>query len=627
MRDLNLLRIAGCLFLFAMLLSSVMGTAVAEPVVTVSTAGEEISEGEVIETTGKPTVSISVSDDSVINVVEVRIDGDSAETYEPNSSSFSTSTSLDTSNGNQDVNIIVKSDSVKTFKFNVVHDSIPPVIEYTSPIQRYSGRSSPSNITVDGAYVNLSGNISDTTGVSRINIRRTYNHSSTSSSGQSVRTHRTDNPQGNFSRQLFLGSGENDLRVRYTDKMGNIRRHEFTITVSDSESPKINLTVPNETSNQQARVQATITDNVQLQSVTVERPDETKFRPITGVSPELDPDTLSANVDRQIRVAEGKNNISITATDRAGNSASESTTVVYNRQIKPNITIHRNQTQIINGNLSLRSKVVQGEVTRVSVEAVDSTSMDIVDFQLLYTGSKRERINIDEKINLGSGRTRVQIIAVDSEGKSHSKTLLADSESEKVFLNASQVGDRSQAQTATETRNTSDIDSSTPGNTDMKATIETPQAAPTPTTDTASETTKTVYNTKVKTVGVSVINASVNKTQVQLGEAIRISALVGNTQEDSQTVTIPLVAGGEVLSVQSKTVSGDSTKGVSFNFTPNETGSISLRVGDASAGEITIGEESNIIPLSLIRNVLTVLGVTIVGGYIVLKLLAIYLGY
>jgi hypothetical protein len=104
-----------------------IGTAVAEPTVTVSTAGKEISQGEVIETTGKPTVSINASDDSVINIVEIRIDGDIAETYEPNSSTFSTSSSLDTSNGKQNITIIVRSDSIKTFKFNIVHDSIPPL--------------------------------------------------------------------------------------------------------------------------------------------------------------------------------------------------------------------------------------------------------------------------------------------------------------------------------------------------------------------------------------------------------------------------------------------------------------------------------------------------------------------
>jgi hypothetical protein len=341
----------------------------------------------------------------------------------------------------------------------------------------------------------------------------------------------------------------------------------------------------------------------------------------------LDPNILSASVDRQVRLSEGKNNVSITAIDRAGNNVSESNTVIYNRQIEPNITIHRNQTQIINGDLSLRAEVVQGEVTRISAEAVDSDSMDIVDFQLIYTGSKRERVDIDEEINLGSGRTRIQITAVDADGKSHVKTLVADSESGDVLLNGSPVSDRGKAQIATEARNPGDIDSSEDDNIDTETTSEMTQGATTPATDTASETPKPVYRTKVTAAGVSVINASVNQTQVQLGEAIRISALVESTQRENQTVTIPLAAGGRVLSVQNKTVLGNSTMRVSFQFTPNKTGSISLRVGGVPAGRISVSEKSNIIPLNLIRTVLSILGVTIVGGYLVLKLLAVYLGY
>ena len=426
------------IFIIIVLLSTtVAGTATAEPVVTVSTASGEISEGETIKTTDEVTININAAADSMITVVEIRIDGDVVKTYEPKSNTFSKTTTPDTGDGEQNVEIIVSSDRVTTFNYTIVQDSIPPVIEYTSPVQRYSGRSSPSNVTVENAYVNLSGNISDTTGVNTVSIRRTYQHSSNASSGQSVRTYRINNPGNRFNQQLFLGSGENELLARYTDEMGNVRRHEFTISVSDSENPKISLTVPNRTFNQQVEMQVSVTDNVQLQTVTVERPDGTGFRPITESNPEPDPSLLSTKISRNISLDEGKNNISVTATDRDGNSASESATITYNRQIEPKITIYRNQTQITNGNLSLQAAVIQGEITRVSVETINLTTNDIVDLQLIYSGTVRERVDIGEIIALAGGRTQVQVSATDSEGELHTNVLVADNRSEKLFINES----------------------------------------------------------------------------------------------------------------------------------------------------------------------------------------------
>jgi hypothetical protein len=336
---------------------------------------------------------------------------------------------------------------------------------------------------------------------------------------------------------------------------------------------------------------------------------------------------LSTSVDRQVRLSEGKNNVSIIATDRAGNSASESTTVIYNRQIKPSITIHRNQTRIITGDLNLGARVAQGEITRVSVEAIDLANMDVLDLQLIYSGSSRERVDINQSVNLGSGRTQIRVTATDSEGEVHTKTLIADSESGEVLVNGSPIHNRDQVQAITETRNMSDINGSKSNNADTRIINEVTREAATSAAGTASETANETYSTKIKTAGVSVTNASVNRTQIRLGDTIRISASVENTQRENQTITVPLIAGEKVLRIQKKTVPGNSAAGVSFQYTPDEAGNISLRVGSASTGEVTVSEDSNIVPSGLLRNVLIILSGIIVGVYLILKSLAIYLGY
>jgi len=617
------------LFIIIVLLSTaVAGTATAEPVVTVSTAGEEISEGETIKTTDEVTININAAADSMITVVEIRIDGDVVKTYEPKSNTFSKTTTPDTGDGEQNVEIIVSSDGVATFNYTIVQDSIPPVIEYTSPVQKYSGRSSPSNVTVENAYVNLSGNISDTTGVNTVSIRRTYQHSSNASSGQSVKTYRINNPGNRFNQRLLLGSGENELLARYTDEMGNVRRHEFTISVSDSENPKINLTVPNRTFNQQVEMQVSVTDNVQLQTVTVERPDGTGFRPITESNPEPDPSLLSTKISRNISLDEGENNISVTATDRDGNSASESATITYNRQIEPKITIYRNQTQITNGNLRLQAAVIQGEITRVSVETVNLTTNNIVDLQLIYSGTVRERVDIGEIIALAGGRTQVQVSATDSEGELHTKMLVADNRSEKVFINESSLVDERSAQTATETQAVSNESSNDSNTSNTPGTDEAIQETITATTTEATtEPTGIPASTAIEATGVSVVVAKINQTHIQLGDTVSVNASIENRKRINQEVVVPVAANGEVIYTQNKTIPKNSTINMSVQYTANKTGNVSLQIGSAPAGKISVSEDSGLVPLGLVRNGLIVFGSIVIGGYLILKSLAIYLGY
>jgi len=617
------------IFIIIVLLSTtVAGTATAEPVVTVSTASGEISEGETIKTTDEVTININAAADSMITVVEIRIDGDVVKTYEPKSNTFSKTTTPDTGDGEQNVEIIVSSDRVTTFNYTIVQDSIPPVIEYTSPVQRYSGRSSPSNVTVENAYVNLSGNISDTTGVNTVSIRQTYQHSSNASSGQSVRTYRINNPGNRFNQQLFLGSGENELLARYTDEMGNVRRHEFTISVSDSENPKISLTVPNRTFNQQVEMQVSVTDNVQLQTVTVERPDGTGFRPITESNPEPDPSLLSTKISRNISLDEGKNNISVTATDRDGNSASESATITYNRQIEPKITIYRNQTQITNGNLSLQAAVIQGEITRVSVETINLTTNDIVDLQLIYSGTVRERVDIGEIIALAGGRTQVQVSATDSEGELHTNVLVADNRSEKVFINESSLADERSAQTATEAQAVSNESSNDSNTSNTPGTDEAIQETITATTTGATtEPTKIPASTAIEATGVSVVVTKINQTQIQLGDTVTVNASIENRRRINQDVVVPVAANGEVIYTQNKTIPKNSTINMSLQYTANKPGNVSLQVGSAPAGKISVSEDSGLVPLDLVRNGLIVFGSIVIGGYLILKSLAIYLGY
>jgi len=417
-----------------LLVGATTGVAVAEPTVSVSVDGQGVSEGETVQTGGDPTVDVEASADSPIELVEIRVNGEVRETYEPGSTSVSESTTLDLDNGEQTLRVIVNAEETTTFEATVLRDGAAPLIEYTNPLRTPSMGSPPDSTTVGDAEVTLSANLRDDTGVETIEIRRTFTYSFGGSSEQSVASHTIESPGDDFEQELFLGDGENDLRIRYVDEMGNVRVHEFTLVVDDSELPTIELSAPQRTGAPQVRIRGEVTDNVKLQTVTVERPDGTSFQPITERSPEPDRDRLAIEINEEISLSEGENEFAVRATDNAGNTASESITVVYDRQVAPRVTFDADGTGFEDGTLRVQGRVDRGEITRVGIESVDPDSGDVIDITSVYDGDATTRVDIDETLGVGDGEARIRVIITDAAGNQHEETFTADADAGTTSL-------------------------------------------------------------------------------------------------------------------------------------------------------------------------------------------------
>ena len=410
------------------------GVPLAEPTVTVSVNGDEVSGGETVRTENDPTVDIEASADSPIELVEVRVNGKIRESYEPDSESFSESTTLNLDNGEQDVRIIVSAEETSTFDATILRDGAAPLIEYTNPLRTPDKAPPPDITTVGDANVTLSGNIDDHTGAETIEIRRVFKYSYGGTSEQSIETHEIQGAGDEFEQELFLGDGENDLTVRYTDQMGNIRVHEFTLDVDDTKPPTVELNAPSRTGASEVRVRGTVTDNVKLQTIEVERPDGTTFQPLTERSPDPNPDRLSFDINEEVELSEGSNQFTVEATDNAGNSHSESITVVYDQQIEPRITLDADGTRFENGDLRIRGRVDRGEITSVVIESVDPDSEDVIDIQQIYRGDVTSRVDIDQTLSVGDGETRVRIIVTDSNDNQNEETFTVDGSAQTVSL-------------------------------------------------------------------------------------------------------------------------------------------------------------------------------------------------
>lgn len=461
------------MLLTAFLVAGVMtGVAVADPTVSVSVNGDELPQGDTIKSKEDPTLDVEVSANSTIELVEVRIDGDIRETYEPDSESFSESLTLDLDNGEHELKVIANAEEATTFEATIVKDSARPFIEYTNPFSTPDKSPPPVSTRVRDANVTLSGDLFDDTSVESIEVERVFDYEYAGTSETSRQTQTISEPGESFSQELFLGNGENEITARYIDEMGNVRRHEFSLLVEDAERPTLELQAPGRTGAPEVRLRGTVTDNVKIQTIELTTPDGQTRQIVTERSPEPDPSRLSIDINEKITLNEGRNEIVVEVTDDSGNTRQETTVVIYDRQVEPRIEIDEDRTTFENGNLRVRGRVDRGEIDEVRLESVDPDSGDVIDIVNVYSGETTSRVTIDESLGVGEGETRVRILVTDSQDEQHDDSFMVDGDTETVFFDGSPP-----ATASTPTETPTPTPTPTPGS---QAVTPTTTLAPTP---------------------------------------------------------------------------------------------------------------------------------------------------
>jgi len=442
-------RVCGLGLALVVLVGALAGVAAAQPSVSVSIDGEEVTDGSTVETKNDPELDISVDANTTIEFVEVRVDGDSRERYSPDSDSFSETLTLELDSGEHDVEIVASADQTRTVEVTVLKDSARPFIEYTNPFQTPDQKPPPATTTVSGAEVDLAGNLIDDTGVETIQIERTFEYRYAEQE-TSREFYELEDPGDSFSQELFLGDGDNQITARYTDRLGNIRRHEFTLIVQDNEDPTVDLSVPSETTSETITIEGTVSDNVKVQTFTLTANKNT--RTLVGErSPEPERDRLSVDFQTNVTLLEGENTLTVEATDNSDNTITQEFDVVYNRQIVPDIVIDCERTGFESGQISVRGSVEEGEIRSITLETVATESDEIIDITSIYEGEQTNQVAIDETLGVAAGETRVRLVVTDSQGDQHEKTFLVNPVSGGVFLEGGAGCDPSVPSTATPT--------------------------------------------------------------------------------------------------------------------------------------------------------------------------------
>lgn len=473
MARVNARRVAGLGLAVVVLVGALAGVAAAQPSVSVSVDGEEVTDGSTVETESDPELDVSVEANETIEFVEVRVDGDSRERYSPDAESFSETLTLELDNGEHDVEVVANAEQTTTLEMTILKDSGRPFIEYTNPFETPGRGPPPATTTVSDAQVDLAGDLFDDTGVETIQIERTFEYRYAEQE-TSREFYELEDPGDSFSQELFLGDGDNEITARYTDRLGNIRRHEFTLIVQDTADPTVDLSVPGETTSEEITIEGTVSDNVKVQTLTLRANENT--RTLVGeTSPEPDRDRLSVDFQTNVTLLEGENTITVEATDNSENTITREFDVVYNRQIVPDIVIDCEQTGFESGEIAVRGSVENGEIRSVRLETVATESEEIVDITSIYEGGQTDQVTVEETLGVAAGETRVRLVVTDSQDDQHDQSFLVNPVNGGVFLDGGAGCDPAVPSTATPTE-TSTATATVTGT----AAEQTPEASPTP---------------------------------------------------------------------------------------------------------------------------------------------------
>ncbi len=196
--------------------------------------------------------------------------------------------------------------------FNIpLKDTTPPILEITSP---------PSdNFITNNQSLTISGNtIDNESGIQKLLINNNEVNLTL---------------EGNFNYNVNLIEGENNFIIISIDKENNETRKNIRV-VCDLSPPKINLSLPNETSEPTLLIYGSISDNIS----------GVKYLKINNKNISISPDNKFSYT---LNLSEGINNILIESEDNAGNKISKNYSIRYTKRIIIKLQIG-NQIMVVN---------------------------------------------------------------------------------------------------------------------------------------------------------------------------------------------------------------------------------------------------------------------------------------
>ena len=339
--------------------------------------------------------------------------------------------------------------SIQTYvdSFTIIVDTAAPLVEYTSPFESSAAAPPPDRPTVTNSTVMLAGTFQDRSAVTAVQITHIYEYDFAGRSQSTRSVYRFSPTNGSFTRPLVLGVGENEITAEYTDRFGNIRRHEITIRLIDISAPQITLDrpIPSRVGYETLQIRGSVTDGVKLNRIDFLTPSGGTKRLLIQQGPEPTRERRSVSISETVQLSPGRNYMQIDATDVSGNAREREATVFYDESIAPKISIEsiavsdsasRSPTVRATGRIT-REDIVDARIEIRNVEPENNESL-IIQRSLTSTATNsnsnsnstthpettQRRIQFDEELPLRNVTDPVllRISASDTENDTESVT-------------------------------------------------------------------------------------------------------------------------------------------------------------------------------------------------------------
>jgi PGF-CTERM protein len=394
------------------------------PSATVSVDGERAPDGGEFVVTQNPDLSIEASSAEPIESVVVRINGESARTFSPGSTSFSrTFVAQVEDNERNSVQVIVRDSAggVQSRQLTITKDGVGPFIGFESPFESKLGSRPPERASASQSRVQFTGTFEDLSGVQTLRIERRHVYTAVNERRVKTSNQQIQDPGSSFDTEVFMGYGRNVVEIRMIDELRNSRSYTIEFEVEDRTAPDLSVReTPTEVRSGSLTLSGTASDNVQVDEVVYSV--EGKVDSATIVSSEGDaanPDRRSMQFEQEVPLNPGENVVRVTARDVAGRTSTVRRVVTFNDTIVPVMSLE--PTAAESGTVRFAGHVHQGSFQRVSVETVDPETNETLDFRQVYDGEPTgENVTFDEQMAaVDDGQTRVVLRVVDRDGDEH----------------------------------------------------------------------------------------------------------------------------------------------------------------------------------------------------------------
>ena len=417
------------------------------PQIDVAVDGESVANGGERIVQSDPTVNVTVASNTSIDLIEIRVDGEIRHSYRPENRSFSRAVPLDLGLDDNAVEIIAAAERVSTFEATVTKRTGAPRVKYTSPFTTTVKGGPPDETTVPTGAVTIAGSLHTVSTVDRVTIERTFEYDLGDGNETDRDMYRIEDPGEEFSQDLRLGVGENDIVMRYVDAAGKTNTDEFTLVVDDETAPTMKLDVPNVSYSDSARVRGYASDETKLDRVTLERVDADGSQVLlTGTDPGPDTERLNVTVDTRaaLHYTDEPNEFRLVVEDTAGNTNEQEFAIEHDPD--PQVSVSVRETNTTAETVRLAGNITGAGVTRVTLETIDTDSGERLDIVRAHeTADPVDPVAFDRTLTAAPGRTVANLIVTHDGGAQYTESITPRVDESTESTTESETGDEDDA--------------------------------------------------------------------------------------------------------------------------------------------------------------------------------------